>query len=57
LNLEEWFVRNVSFVLCISLSCFNYILLIGEKKLGTLACPEKWKEGSRSTIGMLIFFR
>jgi hypothetical protein len=24
---------------------------LGEKKLGSIACPEPWKHGSRSTVG------
>ena len=29
-------------------------MISGEKKLGSIACPEPWKYGSRSAVGMYV---
>jgi hypothetical protein len=47
--------HDVAYSLDAKFSPFYYLVIIGEKKLGTVITPDTWKDGARNTTGIFFF--
>ena len=44
------FLNNINYTTIVLPAISAYVSCTGEKKLGTVACPDKWKDGARNVV-------